>query len=131
MSRRIHRFEDAEWHVPTAPGTDPEAAAAAGREGAARRFLAQGEGGFYTQVVRMPAGFTAPVHSHDHSEVFMVLEGSCEFDGEAMERFDVVVVEADEPYGFTAGPDGLSFLVVRRGAASFSTDTEPSPEATT
>src|SRR5439155_24317574 len=85
----IHRFEDAEWHVPIAPGSDPEAAAAAGREGAARRFLAQGEGGFYTQVVRMPPGFTAPVHSHDHSEVFMVLEGGCTFDGAPMTRFDL------------------------------------------
>ena len=57
--------------------------------GAARRFLAQGDGGFYTQVVRMPPGFEAPVHSHDHSEVFMVLEGSCTFDGEPMARFDL------------------------------------------
>jgi quercetin dioxygenase-like cupin family protein len=120
VSHRIHRFEAAEWHVPVAPGTDLEAAAAAGRAGAARRLLAQGDGGFYTQVVRMPPRFAAPVHSHDHSEVFMVLEGSCEFDGEPMTRFDLVVVEAGDSYGFTAGPDGLSFLVVRQGAASFS-----------
>ena len=125
MSARIHRFEDADWHVPVAPGTDPEAAAAAGRQGAARRLLAQGEGGFYTQVVRMPPGFAAPVHSHDHSEVFMVLEGNCTFDGEPMDRFDLTVVEAEQPYGFTAGPDGLSFLVVRRGAASFRADHGP------
>ena len=45
MTHRIHRFEDAEWHVPVAPGTDPAVAEAAGREGAARRFLAQGDGG--------------------------------------------------------------------------------------
>jgi quercetin dioxygenase-like cupin family protein len=120
----IHRFEDAEWHVPTAPGTDPEAAAAAGRAGAARRFLAQGEGGFYAQVVRMPPGFDAPVHSHDHSEVFVVLEGSCTFDGEPLTRFDLAVVEADQPYGFTAGPDGLSFLVVRQGAAGYTEKSE-------
>jgi hypothetical protein len=56
----------------------------------------------------------------------MVLEGSCEFDGEPMARFDLVVVEAEQPYGFTAGPDGLSFLVVRRGAASFRADDPPS-----
>ena len=43
----------------------------------------------------MPPGFDAPVHSHDHAEVFMVLEGSCEFDGEPMERFDLTVVEAE------------------------------------
>ncbi len=117
--RRIYRFEDAEWHVPVAPGTDPEAAAEAGRAGAARRFLSQGDGGFYTQVVKLPPGFDAPVHSHDHAEVFMVLEGSCEFDGQPMERFDLTVVDANQPYGFTAGPDGLSFLVVRQGAARF------------
>ena len=56
MSRRIYRFDDAEWHVPVAPGTDPEAAAEAGRAGAARRFLSQGDGGFYTQVVKLPPG---------------------------------------------------------------------------
>ena len=118
--RRIYRFDDIEWHVPVSPGTDPDTAEAAGRAGAARKFLAQGDGGFYTQVVRMPAGFEAPVQSHDHEEVFMVLEGSCRFDGEPMDRFDLTVVAANEPYGFVAGPDGLSFLVVRRGAATFS-----------
>ena len=118
--RRIYRFDDIEWHVPVSPGTDPESAAAAGEQGAARKFLAQGDGGFYTQVVRIPAWFEAPVHSHDHEEVFMVLEGSCRFDGEPMARFDLTVVSANEPYGFVAGPDGLSFLVVRRGAATFS-----------
>ena len=49
----------------------------------------------------------------------MVLEGSCTFDGEPMERFDLTVVEANQPYGFSAGPDGLSFLVVRGGEAAF------------
>ena len=60
------------------PGTDPRSRGRGRTAGAARRFLAQGDGGFYTQVVRMPPGFDAPVHSHDHSEVFMVLEGSCD-----------------------------------------------------
>jgi len=119
MSRQVYRAEG-EWHVPIAPGTDPEAAAEAGRQGAARRFLAQGDQGFYAQIVRMPAGFEAPVHSHDHEEVFMVLEGGCTFDGEPMGRFDMTVVAANESYGFVAGPEGLSFLVVRNGAASFS-----------
>jgi quercetin dioxygenase-like cupin family protein len=117
--RRIYHFDDTEWHVPVSPGSNPDQAADAGRRGAARKFLAQGDAGFYSQVVRLPAGFEAPEHSHDHAEVFMVLEGSCRFDGEPMSRFDMVVVAADEPYGFVAGPDGLSFLVVRQGAAMF------------
>ncbi len=117
-TRHIYRYEG-EWHVPVAPGTDPAAAAEAGRRGAARRLLAQGDAGFYTQVVRMPPGFEAPVHRHDHEEVFMVLEGSRTFDGQPMGRFDLTVVDANQPYGFVAGPGGLVFLVVRRGPATF------------
>ena len=118
-SPRIYRFGDAEWHVPVSPGTDPDEAAEAGRKGVARKLLAQGDGGFYSQVVRLPPGFEAPEHSHDHAEIFMVLEGGCRFDGEPMGRFDMAVVAANQPYGFVAGPDGLSFLVVRQGAATF------------
>jgi hypothetical protein len=38
-----------------------------------------------------------------------------------MQQFDLTIVEAGKPYGFVAGPDGLSFLVVRTGEASFAT----------
>ena len=117
--RRVYRLDDEGWHVPVAPGTDPDQAAAAGEAGATRCFLAQGDEGFYAQVVRMAAGFEAPTHSHDHEEIFMVLEGSCRFDGQPMGRFDMTVVAANDPYGFAAGPDGLSVLVVRRGPAAF------------
>ena len=49
----------------------------------------------------------------------MVLEGSCEFDGEPMAALRPHRGRGQPPYGFIAGPDGLSFLVVRQGAASF------------
>ena len=104
---RVHRFGDSDWHDP-GEGT-----------GTRRRFLAQGDGGFYVQVVEIPPGFEAPVHSHDHAEVFVVLEGGCRFGDEPMGPLDMTVVEADEPYGFTAGPDGLRFLVVRGGPAAY------------
>ncbi|MGH8986738.1 MAG: cupin domain-containing protein [Acidimicrobiia bacterium] len=119
MTRHVWRFDDAEWHDPMSRGTDPEQAEQAARDGVARAYLAQGEAGFYAQLVRMPAGFEAPVHSHDHAEIFMVLEGSCTFDGVPMENHDMTVVDADQPYGFVAGPDGLAFLVVRTGEAGF------------
>jgi quercetin dioxygenase-like cupin family protein len=119
MTRPIWRFTDAEWDDPVGRGTDPEQAAQASRAGVARAYLAQGEAGFYAQLVRMPPGFEAPVHSHDHAETFMVLEGSCTFDGASMGVHDLTVVEADQPYGFVAGPEGLVFLVVRTGAAGF------------
>lgn len=117
--RHIYRFEEADWHLPMSKGVDPEKLAAAGEEGVARRFLAQGDGDFYTQVVRMPAGFTAPSHAHDHAEIFMVLEGGCTFDGESMARYDLTVVAAGSPYTFTAGDEGVLFLVVRQGKADF------------
>ena len=105
--RRIYRFDDTEWHVPVSPGTDPDEAAEAGRKGAARKFLAQGDGGFYSQVVRLPPGFEAPEHSHDHAEIFMVLEGSCRFDGESMGRFDMAVVAAINRQTFDPESDFL------------------------
>src|SRR4051794_8578682 len=117
--RRTYRFDEIEWHVPVAKGTDPAKAAAAGEAGARRKFLAQGDGGFYAQGVEIPAGFAAPSHRHDHAEIFLVLEGGCDFDGTPMGPMDMTVVEADEPYGFVAGPDGVRFLVVRRGEAGY------------
>jgi quercetin dioxygenase-like cupin family protein len=119
MTRHIYRFDDIAWDIPLGPGTDPEVARAAADQGVGRKFLAQGDAGFYAQVVRFPPGFEAPPHSHDHAEVFVVLEGSCTFDGEPMHRHDSTVVEANTAYGFTAGGDGLAFLVVRNGKAAF------------
>jgi len=49
-----------------------------------------------------------------------VLEGSCVFDGEPMGLHDSTVVEANDEYGFTTGPNGVSLLVVRTGAAAIS-----------
>ena len=112
----IHRFEDAEWHVPTAPGTDPEAAAAAGRAGAARRFLAQGEGGFFSQYSEFPPGYAVPLHSHDHDELILLLGGSCTMsDGQVLHRHDSMVLRAQSEYGFTAGDDGMVFVTIRGG----------------
>ena len=67
----------------SAPAPIPTAARGGGAQGVARKLLAQGDAGFYAQVVRFPPDFEAPVHSHDHAEIFMVLEGSCDFDGAA------------------------------------------------
>jgi hypothetical protein len=44
-----------------------------------------------------------------------------------MGRFDMTVVAANQPYGFVAGPDGLSFLVVRTGVAAFAASGDTAP----
>ena len=118
-ARRVYRFDEIDWHVPVSEGTDPQAAAEAGEKGAGRKFLAQGDSGFYAQVVRIPPNFDAPVHSHNHAEIFMVLEGSCVFDGQPMKAKDMTIVAANQAYGFVSGPDGLQFLIVRNGEANF------------
>ena len=107
---RVYRFGESEWHDPGDGARD---------SGTRRKLLAQGDGGFYAQVVDIPAGFEAPLHTHDHAEVFLVLDGGCTFGGEAMGPLDMTVVAANEPYGFTAGPDGLRFLIVRQGKAAY------------
>jgi hypothetical protein len=116
---KIHHFDHIPWHVPPTDSAELDLATEAPADGPGRKFLAQDEGGFYTQAVRIPANFAAPAHSHDHPEVFMVLEGDCNFNGETMQRFDLTVVEAREPYSFTAGTNGVQFLVVRRAKAAF------------
>jgi quercetin dioxygenase-like cupin family protein len=123
MNRHIYRFDAIDWQTPSGPGTDPKVAQAAADLGVGRKYLAQGDAGFFAQVVRFPPNFEAPPHSHDHAEVFVVLEGDCTFDGQPMSRHDSTVVEANAAYGFTAGAAGLSFLVVRTGKAAFSAET--------
>ena len=116
---RIHRFDTIPWHVPPTDAAELDLGSEAPPDAPGRKFLAQDEGGFFTQAVRIPAGFASPVHSHDHAEVFMVLAGSCTFNDQPMGPFDLTVVAEREPYGFTAGPDGVQFLVVRQGRATF------------
>jgi quercetin dioxygenase-like cupin family protein len=118
--RRVYRFDEIDWHFPNGAGADPSAVEAAAALGVVRKHYAQGAAGFYVQIVRFPPDFETPPHSHDHSEVFVVLDGSCVFDGEPMRVHDSTVVEADDKYGFTAGADGVLLLVVRTGAAAIS-----------
>ena len=117
--RKVYRFGEQEWHVPTSDGTDEQESAEAGRKGAKRRFLAQGDSGFFVQIVEIPPNFDAPAHSHDHAEIFMVLEGSVIVDGETLGAYDMTVVPENGVYGFRPGPEGVRFLVVRTGKAKF------------
>src|SRR5437870_328691 len=65
VSRLVFRFNEIDWQLPDSPGADADAVEAAAALGVARKHLAQGEAGFYAQIVRFPADFETPSHSHD------------------------------------------------------------------
>jgi quercetin dioxygenase-like cupin family protein len=94
---------------------------AAQRSGARRKFLARGEGGFFSQYSEFPAGFTVPMHSHDHNEIIWLLDGSCTMlgdDDRTLHAGDSMVLIGGYEYGFVAGDDGMSFATIRTGKAA-------------
>jgi quercetin dioxygenase-like cupin family protein len=88
--------------------------------GARRKYCAQGEAGFFSQVSWFPAGYTVPPHTHSHSELIMVIDGSLTVlgGGPTLGPADSVVIESGHEYGFTAGSDGVTFTTIRTGASS-------------
>jgi len=92
------------------------------RLGARRKMLAAGECGFHSQYSVMPAGYTVPSHSHNHDELFVVLSGGCTMhgDGREVHAHDSMAISAGSRYGFTCGPEGMTFVVVRRDRAQTS-----------
>ena len=113
-------LDDIEWPDETQEPTAPrELVEQAQRLGARRKFLARGEGGFFSQYSEFPAGYTVPMHSHDHDEMIVLLDGSCAMtDGRTLGTRDSVVLHAGFEYGFTAGDDGMVFLTIRGGRSS-------------
>lgn len=120
MSPRFFMVDAIEYPDETTSNVDQSLVEAAQRSGARRKYLARGEGGFYSQISWFPSGYAVPTHSHDHDEMIMVLEGSLTLigGGPTLGPFDSMVLEAGYEYGFTAGADGLTFLTVRRGEAA-------------
>ena len=89
------------------------------KAGARRKYLARGEGGFHSQISWFPAGYEVPPHKHGHDELIMVIEGSLVMDGgPTLGPLDSMALEAGHEYGFTAGPDGMTFVTIRQAASS-------------
>ncbi len=105
------------------PNAQPPAALVeqAKRTGARRKKIVRGEEGFFMNRSVLPSNFRVPEHSHDHSELLVVLRGGCKFDdiGE-LGPDDSIVIRANYRYGFTCGPDGMEFLTIRFGEARVS-----------
>ena len=114
-------LDEIEWPdeslAPTAPR---ELVEKAKESGARRKYLARGEGGFFTQYSEFPAGFTVPPHTHDHNEVIICMSGSLMMLGAGaptLNAGDSMVLIGGYEYGFTAGPDGMSIVTIRTGKA--------------
>jgi mannose-6-phosphate isomerase-like protein (cupin superfamily) len=114
------RFDELPWTSPPSIDDLPPELIERARQ-VQRKGLVQGACGFYASHVTMPAGHVADPHHHDHSELFVILAGSMEFrakgSSRALEVNDAVAIPAGETYGFTIGPDGVAFLLVRTGKA--------------
>jgi quercetin dioxygenase-like cupin family protein len=120
MSVEVAKFESLEWTAPKLPPDLPDDLREQGLK-VRRRGLASGHGGFYASYVVMPAGQVTVPHSHDHSELIVIQEGSMSFDNgdgaTELEPNDAATISAGQVYGFTVGAGGVSFLLIRNGAA--------------
>ena len=111
--------------APGAPAPPQRLVEAAQQSGARRKYLARGEGGFHSQYSEFPAGFTVPLHRHDHSEIFVILEGSGTLqlypsprsDTDELEEFPIRAgstiarpAGTRRAHGIKAGDDGLTVL---------------------
>jgi quercetin dioxygenase-like cupin family protein len=113
-------LESIPWPDENKSATAPrELVEAARQSGARRKFLARGEGGFFTQYSEFPPGFTVPMHSHDDNEIILLLDGSCTMlaDGTTLHVGDSMVLIGGYEYGFTAGADGMRFVTIRTAKA--------------
>lgn len=121
-----------EWE--TAKDQKAEVAALAAEAdalGARRSRLTTGQHGFHSHISEMPPGFEVPPHTHDVSELMVILDGSIDVtDGQRLGAGDTVVIPGGHLYGFTVGADGVRFLVARvaDAATDFSATSTDQPE---
>ncbi len=60
------------------------------------------------------------MHSHDHNEMIVILDGGCTMlgGGPTLVAGDSMVLIVGFEYGFAADADGMTFLTIRTGAAA-------------
>jgi quercetin dioxygenase-like cupin family protein len=74
----------------------------------------------YVQLNRVNAGTSVPAHSHAEPEAMIVLSGTVVVNGIDCEAGTILVIPANEEYGFEVGPhEPLEFVVVRQARADF------------
>ncbi len=119
---KVLLYQSIDWDNPAkgAVAAPKELVNAAKGTGARRKKLVRGEAGFFMNRSVLPPGFRVPPHSHDHSELMVVLRGGCRFDDDVGELGpdDTIAITGGFLYGFTCGDEGMEFLTIRTGEAS-------------
>jgi hypothetical protein len=88
-----------------------------GREGLTYVLMGKHDEGHWVHVLEVPAGYTSEAHFHDYDQFQVVIKGSVDMAGEVLTPGSVHYTDAKTPYGpFTAGPDGLTMMIIRPGA---------------
>jgi quercetin dioxygenase-like cupin family protein len=117
----IAHFEEIEWTNPAATEQLPDHLREVARQ-IKRKGLVAGACGFFASHVTFPPGHVADPHSHSHSELFVLVGGSMELRAgdttATLGLHDAVAIPAGQTYGFTAGADGVAFLLVRAAQAT-------------
>jgi len=95
------------------------AGAAAGAQVKVLVRQAAEEGGFSLVHVWFKANYPLPRHSHDADCMYYVISGSAVMGAQVLGPGDGFFVPSDAPYQYTAGPDGVEVLEIRRGVDRF------------
>lgn len=85
----------------------------------ASQLIGDLEKGPWIHINSVGPGGGAKPHSHSQDEVMYVLEGELQMGARRCGPGTVIYIEKDTQYGFTAGPEGVRFLNVRPGLATY------------
>lgn len=83
------------------------------------------EQGPWVHVNWLPGGLVAPPHSHSHEEVMYVLEGGFSMGKRRCGPGTVVYIAANTQYGFEVWDEGVRFLNIRPGLATYAEKGKP------
>lgn len=73
------------------------------------------ENGPWVYIIERPADLEVPPHTHNQDEVVFILEGGLSFEGRWCGPGTLLSFPRRQRYGFTVGPEGVKWLMVRTG----------------
>ena len=109
----ILHIDDAPWirGGPAGAGDHPEGGG---------QLVGDLEKGPWVHVNWLPQGLMAPLHKHDHDLLIYILKGGFSMGERRCGPGTVGYIEADTQYGFEVWEEGVRFLNIRTGRATYS-----------